>query len=339
MKLCLKFITPLILFISAGCTTLIQQNPHPRQPVPLPAAVTSKVDVRNDAPIWDVQVIDNYSSKCTITDRNEKELLHFDLLKSSVNPDKKHDLIIIYNILNDPRGTVSGLISGILLDEGFDCIIVRQESFLNKKWTRPVLPNPEDQALGRYSYDEYNARLARGVGRIIHHFIPTQKHLTGRYGFVGVSMGGIHAIGAASLFPDAVLTVAIMAGGGNSELFKWSKESLVTHNKERLLTQYAERLGAKYPAKRINYAEVLYRDIEGLDFDIIRIARSIATNKVKMMISMNDTSVPTTCQWTLYHALGGPEARLFPCGHYSLALYYFSVRAQLKEWVVAAFAK
>ncbi len=332
------FYSLIFLTFFSGCTTLIQQNPHPRQPIPLPNNITEKVDVRDEAPIWNMLEIDDYSSKCSITDLAGKELLHFDLLKSSVKPDEKHDLIIIYNILNDPKGIVSNLIADMLLGEGFDCIIVRQEPFLNKKWIRPVLPNSDDTAQRRYSYDEYNARLARGVGRVVHHFVPQQKHLTGRYGFVGVSMGGIHAIGAASLFPDAVLTVAIMAGGGNSELFKESKENLVIFNRDALLKQYAERLGAKYPERRINYSDVLYRDIEGLDFDIIRIARSIDTNKIKMMISMYDTSVPTMCQWTLYHALGGPEARLFPCGHYSLALYYFSVKAQLKEWVNEAFS-
>ena len=241
-------------------------------------------------------------------------------------------LVFIYRILNDPDGIISGLISDILLNEGFDCIVLQQENFLSKKFIRPIISIVEP-----YGYDEYNARLARGVGRIIHYWLPQQGRLTGDYAFVGISMGGIHAIGAAALFPESRITVAIMAGGGNSDLMRLSQESLVIYNRERLLDQYALYLAKTYPNRRMDVQGYFYGILDDMNFDVLRLAKSIETSKVRLMISLEDTSVPTPLQWNLYHALRGPETRLFPCGHYSLALYYFTVKEQLKQWLNGAF--
>ena len=74
-----------------------------------------------------------------------------------------------------------------------------------------------------------------------------------------------------------------------------------------------------------------------MTFEVLGLARTVETSKVRMMLTLNDKSVPTPLQWNLYHALRGPETRLFPCGHYTLALYYFSVKEQLKQWINEAF--
>ena len=280
MKNVFIFALAIPLALLTGCTTLIQQNPNPRNPVRWPARMLAKTDVTADIPAFEFEKEEDGVREGTVT--VGAEILNFEYRRSKLRPEEKHEVVFVYRILNDAGGVVSGMAAGMILDAGFDCIIVKQENFLSKAWVRPVLPDGGKEK----SYDEYNAALARGVGRIIYHWIPDQPKLTGRYAFVGISMGGIHAVGAASLFPDAVLTVAIMAGGGNSEIFKGSQESLVIFNRNALIKQYADYLSKKYPGREMGSSETLYRDIEKLDFDIIRAARAVDTRKIKMMISV-----------------------------------------------------
>jgi len=318
-------LTWLLPLLFTGCTALIPANENPREPQKLPDKVLEVLLLpAEDNTVFSRELLeedcsyDAYQCKVTIADSKP---LPFKYLRSKINPDDKHPLIFIYNILKDKEERVSHLLAGALVDQGYDCIIVQQEHFLDRKWTRPVLPDPDSPHL---SYDEYNSHLARNINRIITLWIPKQKELDGRYGFVGVSLGGIHAVAAAALFPEAVLTIAIMAGGDNLDLFKASVENLVIGNKARLLERYDNE-------------KQLYEAISGLNFTVLKLAKAIKTDKIKMMITLNDTSVPTSAQWRLYYALGGPGARLFPCGHYTMLLYYFSIRDQMVEWMNGAF--
>jgi hypothetical protein len=316
---------PLMSLLVAGCTTLIPASPNPRMAKALPERVAAAVDISGEKPMFSVSVDEDLDENETqlIAISENGESLNFKYFRSELNPNKKHDVIFLYNILKDRNQTISHLLADTLIEKGFDCIIVQQEYFLSRKWTRPILPDPNNP---RRSYDEYNAYLAQSVGRIIKYWIPSRADLSGRYGFVGVSLGGIHAIAAAAIFPDSIMTVAIMAGGDNADVFRGSQENLVIRNRKNLLEKYKT-------------LEELYRQIANLKFRVIEMAHCIDTDKIKLMITLDDTSVPPACQWRLFYALGGPEARLFPCGHYSLALYYFTVKEQLQNWMVEAFAK
>lgn len=332
-----------MLLLVTGCTTLLPANPNPRSPETLPDRVLTAVDVSGETPVFSTSVdqdLEDNETQWTVTSVTSEtgDALNFKHIRSEINPDKKHDVVFLYNILKDKHQIVSGLLADALLDKGFDCILVQQEYFLSHEWTRPVLPDWPEPNNSRRSYDEYNTYLAQSIGRIINYWLPSQAKLSGRYGFVGVSLGGIHAIAAAAIFPDSVMTVAIMAGGGNVDLLKHSQESLVIDNREALFDKYALTFGAEHPEVRFDWEGALYDDIAKLKFRILEMARCIDTSKIKLMITLDDTSVPTQCQWNLYHALGGPEARLFPCGHYSMALYYFSVKEQLQKWMCEAFS-
>lgn len=319
-----------------GCathTTYIEQNPNIRPTIAPTKEMVRLVSTKDEKPIFQLEDQGVGYFKGEVAYGGES--LRFDYYRSD-RVGEKH-LVFVYQILNDANGTISNTIKDVIISQGYDCIVIQQENFLNRKWTRPILPDDS----GHDSYDAYTAKLVRGVGRIIHYWLPYQETLSGKYGFVGISMGGIHAISAASLFPEASITVAIMAGGGNAELFRESQEKLVVRNRENLFKLYAERLGLN-PAKKIDFeaAEAaVYRDIGSLQFDILRISRCVDTEKIKLMISLYDKSVPTKCQWNLYYALGEPEARTFPTGHYTIVFYYFIVRDQLIEWLAAGFAK
>ena len=334
----MKALLPLMALFMSGCATiLIPGNTNPHAAKPLSEKVAQVVDVSDEEPMFSISVDEDLDENETqwIVISEQGETLRFKYLRSELNDNKKHDVVFLYNILKDKNHTVSHLLADALLEKGLDCIIIQQEAFLGRKWTRPVMPDPDNP---RKSYDEYNTYLAQSVGRIINYWLPGQQQLSGRYGFVGVSLGGIHAIAAAAIFPDSIMTIAIMAGGDNVDLFKKSQEDLVIGNRERLLDFYAD-LASKHPDARIDYEAALYGDIASLKFRVLEMARCIDTNKIKLMITLDDVSVPTACQWRLFYALGGPEARLFPCGHYSMALYYFTIKKQLQDWMVEAFSE
>jgi len=322
----------------SGCATiLLPENPNPRKPEKLPEALVSAVALGSKDALFTKSIdedLDKNEEQWLVTTIDGLDL-DFKYLKSTRNQNKKHGLILIYNILNDSRHIVSGFLADALLEKGFDCIIVQHEEFLSKEWTRPVIPEAGNP---RQSYDEYNGHLAKSVKRIIRSWIPKQKRLSGRYGFVGTSLGGIHAVAAAAIFPDAILTITIMAGGGNLDLFKHSQENLVLINKDELLSKYAIKAAERYSDARIAYPWGLFHDISELKFKIIEMAKCVDTKKIKMIITTDDTSVPTYTQWKLHTALGKPEARLFPCGHYSIIFYYFEVKAQMTKWMVEAFS-
>lgn len=312
------FVILLLLFFTGCSVTHVEQNPNPREAKILDESIANIVSINASTQISTLRVEDNEVDYLISSDIDPN--LKFTYFRSTIDNDK-HPLIIIYNILKDDRAIISGLIADVLLEAGYDCIIVKQEAIVNSKWARPIIPTPGDRA----SFDEYNASLARNVKRIVRQWMPYQRQLNGKFGFMGASLGGIHTIGAAALFPDATLSVAIMAGGDNEALFRGSQERLVLSTKEKLIKAYEGK------------EEQLYEDLRSLTFDVIKFSQYVDTSKVRMIITLRDTSVPTKAQWRLYHKLGGPEARLYPCGHYTLAFFYFDVSDQLVTWLDQAF--
>jgi len=341
----------LLLSSCLGCSVHIPQTKNPRTPIALSDIISTLTTVTT----FDHVVRRSKFTKDLLEDHDDyilyackvlsdsthnflrgpkrtyfpDDALSFKYFKSNIKPNIKHPVIILYNILKDKNETVTHTLADILLEQGYDCIIIQQEWFLSGRWLRPVTPY-SDCNNPRLSYDEYNAQLARNVSRIVKNWIPEQRSLDGRFGFVGVSFGGLYAVGAAAIFPNATLTVTIMAGGDNLELFNLSEEDLVISNRERLLKLYKEKYGKKAKDK-------LQKDISNLKFNSLSLAKSVRTSKIKMMITTDDTSVPTSSQWNLYYALGGPEARLYPTGHWGLVAYYFSIKEQLLKWLNKAF--
>lgn len=305
-----------------GCSSLIKTKDS-NSLNPISKEIKKMIDISNELPKFTKIKEDDNETQWIVKHKKEK-LLKFKYMKSE-EENKNNHLIFIYNILKDKKQIVSNLIADALLDEGFDCIIVQQEYFMNENWARPIFKHPSNTKL---SYDEYTANLMRNVGRIIKYWIPRQSKLTGEYGFVGISMGGIHSTMSAALFPKSKMTVAVMAGGGNVELFKNSTEKLVISNRENLSLDYK----ANYPNRDI------YKDLSSLKFKILDLAKSVDTKKIKLMITKYDSTVPTKCQWNLYEALGKPETRTYPCGHYTLGIFYFSVKWQIQNWMTEAFS-
>jgi len=324
----MKNLLILTLCLLSGCTALLPQNLDlGRAPIPLRDAVVQQAQPPDATLNFPTKLIDkekfHKEYECQVI-VNGKSTLAFNYIQSTRLGEKP--LIIIFNILKDPSMIVSHLLTNYIAYYNYDCLIIRQKFFMYENDVRPVVDNESNLP----GYDEYNITLAQNVIRIIKYWVPQQKQLNGEIGFVGVSMGGFHAIGAAALYPKTRITVAMMCGADNADVIKASEENIVKYNREQLLIGYRKKHGAMGE-------DLLYRDINSRMYNISDMARSLKTSKIRLIITTNDTSVPTFTQWRLYRLLGGPESLIVPSGHITLALYYFTVRSQLIDWLDEAF--
>jgi len=320
----------LILCLLSGCTTLLPHDPAlNRAPIPLTEELVRRSQPPQDSVEFSMlekaewKLYKEY--ECSVITSSGISL-RYNYIQTKT-PGKK-PLIVIFNILKDPTMIVSHLLSNYLVTHNYDCVIIRQDFFMDKSFVRPVVTSRGNLL----AYDDYNTHLSQNVLRILRQWMPKQPNLSGEVGFVGVSMGGFHAIGAAALYPEAKITVAMMSGASNVDVFKTSEESIVIHNRTNLLAEYIKNYGPSGEDR-------LYREIDTVVYNIENLARAIETSRVRLVITTEDTSVPTFTQWRLYRLLGGPESLIVPSGHYTLALYYFSVRSQLVDWLNEAFGR
>jgi len=308
----------LMLLLLTGCSTLHAANPTPRPVVELspeikamlapPASYSfTKLETKNNQELWQVE--------------SDSFKLRYRYYRSEGSTNK--DLVIIFNILKDKHQAVSDWLACNLTQVRYDCLIVQQEDFLSRKKLRPILPDPNEELL---DWGAYFAKNFQHLALIIKEWIPQQERLSGNYSFVGISMGGVLAVGAAACFPEAKTSIAVMAGGDIYQILMESEEKLVRREREMLIERY-KKLGILEPIQAIA------ADIEKLDFGILEISRCIETHKIKQIISLYDDQVPTITQWNLNHALGEPETRTYPTGHITLGIFAWSVRDQIISWL------
>lgn len=303
-----------------GCSTFHPAPISPRLPEPLPANISRHLNTPEQFKFN--QLRDDVIQNWEVVSDNYK--MSFDYYPHTGQRPK--DLIVIFNILKDKHQTISSWIANNLLSAGYSCVIIRQEDFLSRKKLRYILP---EEGAELSDWNMYFAQNLSHLGLILRHWLPSRPELSGRYSFVGVSMGGILAVGAAACFPNTQITICIMAGGDNYQLLSESEENLVASTYERLLDFYQTR----YSTSRLEAAKKIQQDLESLDFIILNLARCVDTSKVRQIISLYDSSVPTETQWNLYEALGCPETRTYPSGHISLGLFAWSVRDQITKWI------
>jgi len=318
----MRFICLLLIFLS-GCSALRAANPSPRPAEPLSSEIRAmlappasysftRLETTRERELWQIE--------------SDSFKLRFQYYRSEGSSNK--DLVIIFNILKDKHQTVSGWLANNLTQVRYDCLIIQQEDFLSRKKLRPILPGSDEELS---DWNTYFAKNLQHIALIVNEWIPQQERLSGDYSFVGISMGGILAVGAAACFPETKLSIAVMAGGDIYQILMESRENLVVREREMLLASYQkEGLSLEEATQAIS------TDINSLDFSILEIASCVETHKIRQIISLYDDQVPTVTQWNLYHALGEPEVRTYPTGHITLGIFAWSVRDQIISWLGSA---
>lgn len=310
----------LLLCCLAGCGA-VPQNAVAREPEKLSPAIQATLDPPSHFSFEMVKEEKNLQRWIVV---GPDFSLKFRYLKSFRSGPR--NLVIIFNILKDKHQNVSGWIASNLTTVGYDCLIVEQEDFLSRRKLRSVLFDPE---LELADWNTYFSQNLKYVGLIVNHWIPAQPELSGDYSFVGISMGGILSMASAACFPEAQISISVMAGGDNYQVLSESREELVLLNYQKLRSYYQSH----FELSQEEADTQLKSDIESLDFSILSMAKCVSTPKIKQIITLYDTSVPTSTQWNLHYALGQPETRTYPTGHISLGIFAWSVRDQIIAWL------
>ncbi|MHC5012729.1 MAG: alpha/beta hydrolase family protein [Planctomycetota bacterium] len=122
----------------------------------------------------------------------------------------------------------------------------------------------------------------------------------------GISAGGILGVSLAAADPRLKAHVFIFAGGPMADVLVDTVED-----------RFADRVAAVQRERgwsRERIRDALRRTIRT---DPITLAARVPRESVLLFLAAQDTSVPTARQVELWEALGRPEARVLPLGHYT----------------------
>jgi cephalosporin-C deacetylase-like acetyl esterase len=121
----------------------------------------------------------------------------------------------------------------------------------------------------------------------------------------GVSAGGIISACLAGADPRPSAHVLVLAGGPLADV--------LLDTEEDRFNGYFEELREKTGWTDAKIREGLR---EAIRTDPIQLASRVPRESVLMFIARNDESVPTSTGVALWRAVGGPELRWLPFGHY-----------------------
>ncbi len=141
---------------------------------------------------------------------------------------------------------------------------------------------------------------------------------------VGISMGGIVGGVLAALEPDLRGVALCLAGADLGGLLRVSAEPRA--RRWRAERRAAEGLSGHALADAVRRA---------LRSDPARVAAYVPTDKVLLVGGWLDAVVPPRHQDLLWEALGRPERRMLPLGHYTAALGFWTIMGYLQEFLAA----
>ena len=140
-----------------------------------------------------------------------------------------------------------------------------------------------------------------------------------RVGFMGLSLGAIMGSFIAGLEGERLAAmVLVLAGGDLPYILSVSDNSRVKEMRDGRI----EAAGLKTNEE---YEEILHQTVR---YDPLHFASRAKPDKMLMVMSSNDTKVPTAMQNDLYEAFGKPENSVYKSGHVqtiiSLTYWYFN---------------
>lgn len=158
--------------------------------------------------------------------------------------------------------------------------------------------------------------LERSLRTAVRDEIKAIDVLATRYSFdgeriasLGISLGGIRAVLLAAAEPRIRAHVICIAGSGLHEIIRDSAEGLV----QDYVEERSRLTGLPAPQ--------LFRELEAhLISDPSRVAASVDPRSVLLFLARFDRHVPIDNGYQLHEALGRPELRMSPFGHYSSIL-------------------
>jgi dienelactone hydrolase len=159
-------------------------------------------------------------------------------------------------------------------------------------------------------HDKVLQRSILGMNALIHEVkkYPTIDHQ--KLGLLGMSLGGIFTTLNIILNENFKAAVIVASGGNNPLILMKSKNPFLTFLRKKRKDRYSIRSDQEY-------LKMMRRKF---NWDPLMMKRPKIKHKILMIISQNDTHIPTTVQVKTWKFLGKPKAIFTKLSHYQLIL-------------------
>ena len=165
-------------------------------------------------------------------------------------------------------------------------------------------------------------RLAIQRHRRVIDWIETRPDLdASRIGVFGASLGGFNALYLAAM--DSRVSVASTALVGGSLPY------VLVNSDERRIVEATEAAKSRLSMDDEQLLDYLGEKIET---DVLAVAPHVNADRVLMVLTKYDTTVPYDSQLRLRDAMGTPEAITLPTSHNMAALYLFYLRSRILKF-------
>ena len=144
----------------------------------------------------------------------------------------------------------------------------------------------------------------------------------------GISMGAIRNVVLAAVEPRLKANVFCLVGGNLPRVLRQSRE--------RLVRRYVARRESEEGISQAGIAEEFEREFLG---EPLRFAASIPPEQALLFLGSFDDKVPYDCGLELREAMGRPELRIVPLGHYTGILYAPIAARRGFAWMREVFAR
>jgi dienelactone hydrolase len=142
-----------------------------------------------------------------------------------------------------------------------------------------------------------------------------------RIGVFGASLGGFNALFLAAMDSRVSVASTALVGGGLPYVLVTSDERRIVEATEGAKTRLS-----------MDDDQLLEYLTEKIETDVLTIAPHVNADRVLMVLTKYDTTVPYDSQLRLREAMGNPEAITLPTSHNMAAAYLFYLRSRILKF-------
>jgi len=142
-----------------------------------------------------------------------------------------------------------------------------------------------------------------------------------RIAVFGASLGGFNALYLSAMDPRVSVVTTALVGG--------SLPYVLVNSDERRIVEATEAAKARLSMDDEQLLDFLSENIET---DVLALAAHMNADRVLMVLTKYDTTVPYDSQLRLRDAMGNPEAITLPTSHNMAAAYLFYLRSRILKF-------
>jgi dienelactone hydrolase len=202
--------------------------------------------------------------------------------------------------------------------------------FVKNGWAAVIVDTVQRRTLlDDLSDPETAIRLTIQRHRRVIDWIETRPDLdTSRLGVFGASLGGFNALYLAAMDPRISVASTALVGGSLPYVLVTSDERRIVEATEAVKTRLS-----------MDDEQLLEFLTERIETDVLALAAHMNADRVLMVMTRYDKTVPYDSQLRLRDVMGGPEAITLPTSHNMAAVYLFYLRSRVLKFFDRKFAE